>query len=212
MYNRLGAPILVVTLDCPPTLTLHKAYPGSTTFEVQVTVAYDAPPSEKPVTFHTYDFQPWVLFPRTLREGYALYKYCNLDEDSDEQEWQICDTEADCGGFAIYDAPDIKLRIREDGDFASLRPGESWTTTYHLQTPTDTKLPDDVKAGDVFRYQFRGTTDVDWWDWGHIEDEHAETMVTLPCWRGRAVDPAGNGGRPELVVPASNPAEFCVVG
>jgi hypothetical protein len=83
---------------------------------------------------------------------------------------------------------------------------------YHLQTPTDTKLPDDVKAGDVFRYQFRGTTDVDWWDWGHIEDEHAETMVTLPCWRGRAVDPAGNGGRPELVVPASNPAEFRVVG
>ncbi|KAK4038960.1 hypothetical protein C8A01DRAFT_47477 [Parachaetomium inaequale] len=196
-----GAPIFVVTLNCPPTLTLHKTHPCSTTFEVQVTVAYDAPTSENPVTFHTYDFQPWLLFPRTLREGYALYKHCDLDEDSDEQEWQICDTEDDCGAFAVYDGPDIKVCVREDGDFVSLRPRESWTA-----------FPDDVTAGDMFRYQFRGITDVDWWDWGHIENEHAETMVTLPCWRGRAVDPAGNGGRPKLVVPASNPAEFRVVG
>lgn len=146
------------------------------------------------------------------REGYDLYKHCDLDESSDEQEWEICDLGDEGGGFGVFDWPDIKVCVCEDRDFVSLHPGESWTTTYCLQTLTGTYLPDDVKVGDMFRYQFCGVIDLDWWDWGHIENEHAETMVTLPRWRGRVVDPVDNGGRPKLAVPASNPAEFRVVG
>jgi hypothetical protein len=138
-----------------------------------------------------------------------------VDEGGDEQEWQICDVEEEggcyCGLFDLDD-PDIKVHVREDIEFISLRPGESWTTTYQVQTLTETRLPKDVRVGDRFRYQFLGALNVNWWDWGHIENEHAETTVVLPFSRGRVVEPADNGGRPRLVVPASDLVEFQVVG
>lgn len=198
-------------------MTLHKSRPGSTTFEVQVKATYEAPASEKPITFRTScDLWPTgSIGQRSQREGYELYRYHKLDEGSDEQEWQVCDFEDDEEGCYVgldFDGPDIKVHVREDAEFISLRPGESWTTAYQLQTPTDTRLPKDVGVGDRFRYQFLGAANVDWWDWGHIENEHAETIVSLPSLRGRVVEPADNGGRPKLVVPASNPVEFQVVG
>ncbi|KAK3290263.1 uncharacterized protein B0H64DRAFT_427817 [Chaetomium fimeti] len=199
-----GAPNLVITLDCPQALALHKSRPGSTTFEIGARVTYDAPASERPITFAH----------RSAREGYELYKHHDLDEGSDEQEWQTCEMDDDEEGYRIFDSdgPDIKVRVRDQSEFISLRPGESWTTTYQLQTTTYTILPKDVKAGDRFRYQFLGAANVDWWDWGHIEDEHAETVVSLPPWRGRVVEPKDNGGRPRLVVPGSDAVEFRVVG
>ncbi|KAH6855441.1 hypothetical protein B0I37DRAFT_364920 [Chaetomium sp. MPI-CAGE-AT-0009] len=212
----LGTPILVVTLNCPPELVLHKSLPGSTTFELQARVTYDAAPtSEKPITFRTRDL--WHLtYQRSRREGYELYKHHDLDEGSDEQEWQVCDMDDGEEGCAVcaydFDGPDIKVHVREDSEFISLRPGESWTTTCQLQTPAYTALPKNVRAGDRFRYQFLGAANVDWWDWGHVDNEHAETVVTLPSCRGRVVDPADNGGRPKLVVPGSDPVEFRIVG
>lgn len=178
-------------------------------------MTYDAPASEKPITFRTCDlWQSGSIGLRSRREGYEFYRYHKLDEGSDEQAWQVCeidDEEEGCGIFD-FDGPDIKVHIQEESDFISLRPGEFWTTAYQIQTPTDTRLPKDTKVGDRFRYRFLGATGVDWWDWGHVEDEHAETVVSLPSWRGRVVQPADNGGRPKLVVPASDHVEFRVVG
>jgi len=52
---------------------------------------------------------------------------------------------------------------------------------------------------------------VDWWDWGDSV-AHAETVVKLPYWiAGAVVDPADNGGRASLVVPASDFASFSIV-
>jgi hypothetical protein len=67
-----------------------------------------------------------------------------------------------------------------------------------------------VDIGDVFRYTFKGV-EVDWWDWGDSSD-HEETVVTLPCFiAGRVVKPEDNGGRPKLIVPASNVLEFTII-
>jgi len=66
------------------------------------------------------------------------------------------------------------------------------------------------KDRDVFRYVFKGV-EIDWWDWGDSSD-HEETIVKLPCFiNGRVVDPKDNGGRPKLIVPASNSIEFTIV-
>lgn len=182
-------------------MTLHKSRPGITTFEVHIKATYQALASEKPITFRTCDiWQSGFIGPASQREGYEFYRHHKLDEDSDEQEWQVCEIDDDeegcmCGVFD-FDGPDIKVHIREESDFVSLRPGEFCTTTYQVQTPTVTRLPKDVRVGDRFRYQFLGVTRVDWWDWGHLENEHADTVVSLPSWRGRVVEPADNGGRP----------------
>jgi len=162
LCNRPEAPILVRRLDCPPTLTLNSSVVGSDTFKVRATITYNAPESNKPITFHTYDLNPNRLFPRSQREGYALYKHHDLDQSSDEQEWQISYLdEDDMGSYAVFDAPDIQIHVREDADFVSLYPGEVWTATYELQTPHIIYLPSDAKVGDRFRYQFRGVLDVD---------------------------------------------------
>lgn len=52
---------------------------------------------------------------------------------------------------------------------------------------------------------------MDWWDYGGV-DKHADTNVQIPPhpW-GKVTDPADNGGRPQLVVPASNAIEFRIV-
>ncbi len=171
---------------------------------MHIRVTYEAPQSERPITFHTYHFEPYVLFSRSRSEGYWLSR--------GDREWEVCDLEdEEAGAYGLFDGQDIEVLIRGDSRFVSLRPGESWATTYWLQSLTSTLLPADVKVGDVYRYRFRGAADVDWWDWGHIEKEHAETTVTLPsCYSGRVVNPADNGGRPKLVVPASNWVEFRV--
>lgn len=110
----------------------------------------------------------------------------------------------------IVDEPDLEVSPGQHEDFVSLRPGESWTTLRRIQGESWTLLPDDAESGDEFRYRFNGIT-VDWWDWGSRE-EHANTVVKLPCWTaGRVVEPAHNDGRPILVVPASGILEFSII-
>jgi hypothetical protein len=54
-------------------------------------------------------------------------------------------------------------------------------------------------------------TAVDWWDCGNKE-EQVDTVVKLPCWIvGAVTEPVDNGGREELVVPASDFIEFIIV-
>jgi hypothetical protein len=154
------------------------------------------------VIFHKYLLE----VPEGPREGYYLYhrrggsaEWGSGYEPEDEEE-----------GFMIVDDPDVSVRPAEHKDFISLRPGETWTTQRRLQGSGWTVLPKGYAVGDAFRYRFKGAT-VEWWDWGSKE-EHADTVVTLPCWIAAKVkDPQDNGGRPKLVVPASEFVEFTVV-
>jgi hypothetical protein len=110
----------------------------------------------------------------------------------------------------IVDEPDVAVNVSQDENFASLQPGQSWTTSTRVEGRQIGILPNDVNVGDVFRYVFKGV-EVDWWNWGS-KAEHNETIVELPCFiDGRVVEPKDNGGRPKLVVPASNFVEFTVV-
>lgn len=71
-------------------------------------------------------------------------------------------------------------------------------------------LPDDLKPGERLRYQFKGNT-LDWWDWGTAV-AHTQTFVTLPGSEVEPIsDPKDNGGRPEVVIPASKVVEWTVV-
>lgn len=72
------------------------------------------------------------------------------------------------------------------------------------------KMHPDTVVGDIYRYQNKGGA-IDWWDWGDREG-HANTVVKLPPWlTGEVIDPPDNGGRPKLVVPASNVVEFTII-
>lgn len=80
----------------------------------------------------------------------------------------------------IVDDPDVAVNVSQDENFASLHAGQTWTTTHRVEGRGMGILPDDVRAGDLFRYVFKGVK-VDWWDWGG-KAEHTETIVKLPCF------------------------------
>lgn len=110
----------------------------------------------------------------------------------------------------IVDEPDVSVKVTQDENFASLQPGQTWSTSHRLEGQGVGILPDDVKVGDIFRYVSKGV-ELDWWDWGGSED-HVDTVVKLPCFLGgRVTEPADNEGRPKLIVPASNSVEFTIV-
>lgn len=162
----------------------------------------------KPITFHTTAFTS-IFSVHGRREGTHLYQQL-------EGAWKEVNKEdALCCGFAIFDNPPIPINVGDEGEysdqFATLRPGESWNHERRVQGSDSTSLPDDVKAGDRFKYVIKGAV-VDWWDWGTKED-HKETAVKLPCFvGGDLAEPTDNGARPKLVVPASNEVLFSYVG
>ncbi|KAK6084703.1 hypothetical protein SCUP515_01199 [Seiridium cupressi] len=198
-----GAPSLNMEIECSSEwkpddiidLTIRVTYAG-------VAGQGDA----RPITFHT---QPFVN-GNGKREGIRLYR-------RRDGGWERSIPDDGFGtGFGIFDDPPVPVNICEDGQysdqFASLQPGESWMTQRRVQSGTSwTSLPSDVKAGEAFKYVVKGAV-VDWWDWGTKAD-HRDTVVKLPCWiAGDVVEPADNNGRPKLMVPVSNEAEFCHVG
>jgi hypothetical protein len=164
--------------------------------------------SVKPITFHNETFRTG----KVLREGICLYR---LREDG---RWERCKPDDGFGpGFGIFYNPPIAVNIGDLSDknsdrFTTLNLRESWTTQRRVQNGTSwTSLPDDVEMGDRFKYVVKGAI-VNWWDWGTTE-EHRNTVVQLPCWiSGDVVEPGDNGGRPKIVVPASNEVEFEYAG
>ncbi|KAL5327672.1 hypothetical protein ACEPPN_005373 [Leptodophora sp. 'Broadleaf-Isolate-01'] len=190
-----GAPKMSVTLEC------NKSVPLDSMTTVKITVLYEAPADSPDITFHSFPFQSWY----GPREGYRLYR---RRANTDSNSWEaIID---DAISFMIVDDPDVSVHVTQDGNFATLQPGQTWSTSKRLQDQGLGILPDDVKVGDVFRIVFKGV-ELDWWDWGGIED-HGETVVKLPCFlKGRVVEPRDNGGRPKLIVPASNLVDFTIV-
>jgi hypothetical protein len=75
------------------------------------------------------------------------------------------------------DNPDIEVNVAHNKDFVSLRPGESWITTFSLDNEI-WEFPKDLQPGDVFRVAFKGAT-VEWWDWGSKDQVHTRTVVTI---------------------------------
>jgi hypothetical protein len=155
--------------------------------------------SARPITFHTYPFTD----SGGLYDGYHLF--CRRNQSSTWEEF-----DDDERGYFFIDEPNVPLRVHEHPDFVTLHPEETWVTARQLST--DDKDGRKAQRKDVFRYEFRGTRNVDWWDWGTKEEVHRETIVEVPYWiTGPVVDPCDNRNRPQLVVPGSNIVEFEVV-
>lgn len=102
-------------------------------------MTYEAAPESSPIIFHTAPFESWY----GLREGFRLYR-------RQGDLWETVEEDDSC--YMIVDEPDIAVNVVQDENFASLQPGQTWTTSGRL----DGHLPDDVMAGDLFRYVFKG--------------------------------------------------------
>jgi hypothetical protein len=182
------APHLSVALECPSTSRQNHL------LEVTVKVTYEAQTTARPMTFHKRVFED--------DESYQLGRLRN-------GTWENYDDENGGYGFRIVDDPDVSINVGQHDHFASLQPGESWTTTQRIGYNW-TELPDDAANGEAFRYVFTCHS-LDWWNWGSKAD-HEETVVRLPCYiSGPVVDPKDNDGRPKLVAPTSNVVEFLFV-
>ncbi|KAK1950835.1 hypothetical protein LY78DRAFT_742473 [Colletotrichum sublineola] len=199
-----GAPMFSASLRCPPTLR------GRGYFDVEIVIKYEGVErgDDQPMTFH------WLsLVSDQQPGGFQIYRRRRGDapggSSAESGTWESCELEETSAGFMIVDEPDISVRVGQHKHFTSLRPGETWTTTQAL-SGDDVELPQDMAPGDVFRCTFEEAT-VDWWDWGTMED-HAETVVKLPCYEaGNVTEPSDNGGRPKLVVSSAKPVEFAII-
>ncbi|KAK2774667.1 kinesin light [Colletotrichum kahawae] len=207
----LGAPIFSTTLQCPATIQ------GRAYFDVEVIIKYEGTegPSgqqtsnAQPVTFHWLS----LISGQGPDKGFELYRRRGEVEAGGRSnvanDWDLCHIEETSAGFMVVDDPDITVCVGKHKHFTALQPGETWTTIQTL-SGNDAELPRDMVVGDIFRYTFKGA-EVDWWDWGTMED-HTETEVKLPCYEaGNVTNPSDNGGRPKLVVPGATPVKFTVV-
>lgn len=134
-----------------------------------------------------------------------------MSNDSEAGDWQECELDDDEMGYLLVDE-DVAIRVgRDNENFISLMPGEAWTESNDLQRGRSSYIPTDVVPGETFRCRYKGVV-LDWWDWGTMAD-HADTVVKLPSFiAGRVTEPADNGGRPKLVVPAAEEVMFTYTG
>lgn len=186
---------------------------GDEKFSVQVTYTYegtaghsgaDEEPAQ-PITIHI-----WLLYGVywRRREAWRLDRWVpGPSEDGQAGSWQECELEDGEMGFLLVDE-DVDIHVgRDNRNFVSLMPGESWTTSNEFSR----YIPTDVAPGDTFRCRHKGVV-LDWWDWGTMAD-HVDTVVKLPSWiAGRVTEPADNGGRPKLVVPGAKEVKFTYTG
>ena len=175
------------------------------TIDLTLTVLYEEGIQVEPITFHKTAFTS-EFSSHSLREGFAIYR----DIDG---TWEKVESEESC--FAIFDDPPIPVQVGDAGkfdkEFVTLHPGETWSEIFRQQSESWSNLPSEVQAGDHFKVVIRGAI-LDWWDFGTKED-HRETEVELPCFiAGDIEKPKDNGGRPKIVVPASNEILFTYVG
>ncbi|PYH91195.1 hypothetical protein BO71DRAFT_421748 [Aspergillus ellipticus CBS 707.79] len=204
-----GAPVLSLELSCSPTITLTGR------LEVHIRVIYHSlsdsnntttigDENSRPIAFHNHVFNP-------LNREFRIYRRRCTDQSSPEteEEWEAFYEDIVCH-FGIWDNPEKLINVSENpnGRFPTLFPGESWSNSWTMMAEWD--LPEDLKPGERLRYQLRGNT-LNWWDWGTAE-AHTQTIVTLP---GSGLEPIShprdNGGRPNVVVPASNVVECTVI-
>lgn len=195
-----GAPIFSVTIAGPTTLSMKDQIPSLPRYPLTVTVSYHIQagspclPHSGMLTFHSYIFKQ----PDNHYEGFRIYRRGN--DGWTPYEWRTHQL-----GFRITEPHALNVGRNEENHFWTLKPGESWSFTRQVD-----EFPKDAAPGDKFRYLFKGAT-LDWWNWGNFET-HKDTVVWVPGWlQGKVQDPKGNGGRPVVVVPASNAVEFTLV-
>lgn len=191
-----GAPVFSLSIVGPATLSIKdRTLAGRLRYSVTATLSYDTAPDAldgKPVIFHTFIFKD--LDRR--QGGFRLYF-------RGKNQW----SPYELGGlFTHHDyrfstSVPVNIGRNDQNDFIALMPGESCSFTREVSD-----FPKNIAPGDEFRYGFKGAT-LDWWDWGHYQD-HEDTVVWIDA---KVRDPTDNGGRPELVVPASNWVEFTLV-
>jgi hypothetical protein len=193
-----GAPVFSLTIVGPATLSMRdRNSQGGLRYPVTMTLSYDAAPDgfdEKPVTFHTFIFKD---IDNRLG-GFRLYFRKTGDDDWSSHELPGRFTHH---MYRFSECVPVNVGRNDQDEFAALVPGESWSFTREV-----TDFPRNIAPSDEFRYRFKGTQ-LDWWDWGHFRD-HENTVVGIEY---KVRDPEDNGGRPGLVVPASNWVEFTVV-
>ncbi|KAJ6103768.1 hypothetical protein N7486_003990 [Penicillium sp. IBT 16267x] len=160
--------------------------------------AYEAVQADaKPIIIHDYPFGP---------DNFRLQRRC---PNYDPPQWETYyDEERDANrGWIMVDDPDVEVNVADSEFFRSLQLGETFTKSFHHNI---WDLHPDTVVGDTCRFQYWGGR-IDWWTWGDRE-EHANTVVKLPCWMyAPVVDPADNDGRPKTIISSSNSVEFTVV-
>ncbi|CAG9940770.1 unnamed protein product [Clonostachys rosea f. rosea IK726] len=110
------APILSVTLNCPPTLEWNR-----TPFRIQFKVTYlgasdSSTHSAEPIIFNDYGF----FQDEGLCRGTQLFHF-------HDDRWEAVEEDEVCGGVAFVDDPDVAVCPANHENFISLAPGESWT-------------------------------------------------------------------------------------
>lgn len=202
-FSSPGTPCISVFLEGPSKIskseevfiTVKITYDGLTN-EDHEAINVDA----KPIIIHDYPFRS---------DNFRLQRRCHDYDPSDEDspQWKTYFDDERNEGWIIVDEPDVEINVADSEFFRCLQPGESFVTQFLLGYHD---LYPDTVVGDTYRYQYWGGC-IDWWTWGDRE-EHAKTIVKLPCWlNAHVVDPADNDGRPVIMIPSSNFAEFTTV-
>lgn len=208
-------------------------------FDVTITVTYpsDAVENVKPISFLNECFRQgdYGLGQNCI----ALYRLVR-DDSTGMEEWKRYKSSYrfDLGAPRPPPPPPRPLRgttnaipspnsmdIEGPTAITTLRPGESWTIKRRLHSSDSPYLGgnrplEDAQPGTGrFMCIFKGIT-VPWWDWGTREEYlvNAE-YITFPYHMGsydriefyEAFHQETNGGRPKILVPASNEIEFTVV-
>ncbi|RAL13183.1 uncharacterized protein BO97DRAFT_477423 [Aspergillus homomorphus CBS 101889] len=192
-----GAPILTVEMTASTHWNPKESLAVTWTVTYHGTGRENDSNNSRPITFRTFNFHVYGTF-LAYRQRY------------EDGEWEPYTEGRDC---AFPNGPDDPFQVTvgekgERGGFVSLRPGQSRSKSIHIG-PGD-HLPPYPATGEILRYRFNGC-ELDWWDWGTLED-HAHTVLTVPGFLGGEVlDPPDNGGRPKVVVPASTPVVFTVI-
>ncbi|KAF3018336.1 hypothetical protein E8E15_006452 [Penicillium rubens] len=201
-----GTPCISVFLEGPSAISRTEK------LQIMVKITYDGLTNEdceavygdaKPIIIHDYPFS---------RDNFRLQRCChNYDPlkklDDDSPQWKSYFDDERNEGWMIVDEPDVEVNVTDSMFFRSLQPGESLIRCVSLGF---TDLHPDTVVGDTYRYQYWGGC-IDWWTWGDRE-EHANTVVKLPCWlNDHVVEPADNDGRPVIMVPSSNFVEFTAI-
>ncbi|CAG8888368.1 unnamed protein product [Penicillium egyptiacum] len=193
-----SAPIFSLNVAGTATLSMKDRTPvGRLRYPITATLSYDTAPDPfngEPVIFHTFKFEG--LDRR--QDGFRLYF-----REEDKDDWSPHELGALFTHHLYRFSTTTPVNVGRDdrSDFVALMPGESWSFTREVSD-----FRQNVAPGDKFRYGFKGAS-IDWWDWGNFHD-HQDTVVWV---NGRVLNPQDNGGRPKLVVPASNWVEFTLV-
>lgn len=203
-----GTPCISVFLEGPSTISRADGFhiTAKITYDGLTNDDYEAVQADaKPIIIHDFPFG---------HDNFRLQRRCPkydplMDSKGDPPQWKTYFGEERDGnrGWIIVDEPDVEVNVTDSEFFRSLQPGETFISEFSIDY---LDLHPDTMVGDTYRWQYWGGC-IDWWTWGDRE-EHANTVVKLPCWMyAPVVDPADNDGRPEIIISSSNSLEFTVV-